>query len=95
MSYVSPENSKILYGNDARAAADGVDSVAVKVRLRDHKNKPVAGRTVELYTADANAIIEQPTGPTDADGIALGYVKSSEVGNVTINCRVVPTPAAT
>ena len=92
MSYVSPENSKILYGNDARAAADGSDAVAVKVRLRDHKNRPVAGRTVELYTDNADAVIEQPTAPTDSEGIALGYVRSATVGNVVINCRVIPTP---
>lgn len=91
MSYVSPENSKLLYGTDSRVLADGTDVGVVKVRLRDHKNQPVPNRLVVLSASRENVTIIQPP-VTNADGIALGYVKSSTAGPVTISGTLMPTP---
>lgn len=89
MSYVSPTNSKVLYGSKPQVLADGTQAAVVKIRLRDHWNRPVAGRQTELV-ADVNTVqITQP-GPTDNDGLALGYVRSSTPGPVNITARVLP-----
>lgn len=89
MSYVSPENSKILYATKPHVAADGVAAAAIRVRLRDHNDLPVAGRQVELLATSGTATITQP-GITDINGAALGYVRSTTPGQVTIAGRVLP-----
>lgn len=89
MSYISPENSKILYGARARVRADGTEVGVVKVRLRDHRNKPVPNRYVELSASRSDVTITQPPA-TDAEGLALGYVTSTVPGPVTISGRVLP-----
>jgi ribosomal protein S12 methylthiotransferase accessory factor YcaO len=90
MSYVSPENSKLLYGTRAQVLADGTTAGVVKVRLRDHKNRPVPNRQVELFANREDVTIVQPP-VTNADGLALGYVTSAVAGPVTISGRVIPT----
>jgi len=89
MSYVSPENSKLLYGNRTRVVADGVTAGVIKVRLRDHRNRPVPNRQVELLASREDVTIVQPP-VTDADGLALGYVVSEIAGPVTISGKVLP-----
>lgn len=89
MSTPDPAQSKLLFGNDHQAVADGEAAVVVKVRLRDSLGRPVAGRLVELM-ADRNGVeIEQP-GPTDAKGLALGYVRATAAGPVNISGAVLP-----
>ena len=84
-----PAQSRLLYGNAHQAVADGAAAVAVKVRLRDSRGRPVPGRIVELM-ADRNGVeIEQP-GPTDATGLALGYVRATTPGPVNISGAVLP-----
>lgn len=90
MSYVSPENSKLLYGTRSQVPADGTAQGVVKIRLRDHKNRPVPNRQVELFANSQNVVIVQPP-LTDEDGLALGYVTSNTAESVTISGRVVPT----
>lgn len=89
MTTASPTNSKLLHGNRPRAKADGVAAVAVKVRLLDSVNKPVANTQVELVADREGVEIEQP-GLTDAEGYALGLVRASTPGPVTISCSVLP-----
>ena len=87
---VSPTNSKILYGTRSTAKNDGEDSIIVCVRLRDHDNNPVPGRVVELIADKPEAIITQPATPTDATGLAIGSVRSTEAGAVIVTARVYP-----
>lgn len=84
-----PAQSKLLFGNKHQATADGVDTVAVKVRLRDSLGRPVPGRYVELLANRSGVTVEQP-GPTDAQGRALGYVRASTAGPVSITGVVLP-----
>jgi hypothetical protein len=89
MSTPDPAQSKLLFGNDHQAVADGVAAVVVKVRLRDSLGRPVSGRLVELM-ADRNGVdITQPD-PTDAKGLALGYVRATTPGAVNISGAVLP-----
>lgn len=89
MSYVSAENSSLLYGTARQIAADGEQSGVVKVVLRDHNNRPVSGRRVELLTDREDVTIVQPPLTNDA-GVALGYVRTSTVGPVAVTGRVIP-----
>ena len=89
MSYVSPENSKLLYATKPLVAADGVTAAIIKVRLRDHNNLPVPGRLVVLQANSPDAVITQPPA-TDENGAALGYVRSATPGPVIISAQVPP-----
>jgi hypothetical protein len=92
MSYVDPANSKVLYGARPEVLADGTHAGVVKVRLRDDQNNPVSGRRVELHANPTTATITQP-GLTNAEGTAVGYVRSDVTGPVTISARVIPVDA--
>lgn len=87
---VSPTNSKILYGTKPHAKSDGVEEILVKVRLRDARNNPIPNRQVELLADRAGVIIEQPTAPTNADGLTTGTVRATTPGPVSISARVYP-----
>lgn len=88
-----PDRSKLLFGNQHQAVADGVAAVAIKVRLRDSKDRPIAGRLVELMADRDGVEIEQPN-PTDAKGLALGYARATTAGPVNITGFVLPVEAS-
>jgi hypothetical protein len=85
----SPNTSKLLYGTKPQIRADGDDAGVVTVRLRDDCHRPVAGRVVVL-TADRGDVTIQQPGPTNAEGLALGYVRSSVPGPVNITGTIQP-----
>lgn len=89
MTTASPSNSKLLHGNRPRAKADGLETIAVKIKLLDSNNKPVANAQVELSADREGVDIEQP-GLTDAEGYALGLVRATTPGPVNISCSVLP-----
>lgn len=89
MSTPDPAQSKLLYGNKHQATSDGVEAVAVKVKLKDSLGRPVEGRTVELAASRSGVTIDQP-GPTDASGQALGYVRATTPGPVSVTGIVLP-----
>ena len=84
-----PSRSKLLFGNKHRAVADGATAIAVKIKLRDSRDRPIPARVVELEADRAGVTIEQP-GPTDANGFALGFVRASTPGPVNISGTVLP-----
>ena len=86
---VSPTHSKITYGNRSSAKSDGVDSIVVKVRLRDYDNQPIPGRGVRLIANRDDVAITQPT-VTDQDGLAVGLVRTNVPGPVTISAMALP-----
>lgn len=90
MSYVSPINSKLLYGTKPNVPADGTSTVAVKARLRDENGHFVAGRMVEFMADRDGVIITQPTTPTGPDGLAIGFVTAVTPGPVNITALVYP-----
>lgn len=94
MSYVSPVNSKLLYGTKPNVAADGLARVAVKARLRNEKGEFVAGRMVEFMADREGVIITQPTSPTGVDGLAVGFVYAVTPGPVNITAMVYPEETA-
>jgi hypothetical protein len=89
---VDPNHSRLLFGTRPRALADGTTPIVVKVRLRDSRDRPVAGRQVELMADRAGVTIAQPD-LTDANGLALGYVRATTPGPVNITGVVFPEDA--
>jgi hypothetical protein len=99
MSAISQINSRLLYGVRPRAEANGVDEIAIKVKLKDADNLPIPNRQVELYTTlsmtpanepnPAGIIIVQPP-LTDDNGLTIGYIKSTTAGPLYIHARVFP-----
>jgi hypothetical protein len=90
MSYVSPADSKLLYGTKPSVPADGEAFVAVKARLRNERGQFVAGRFVEFIADREGVIITQPAEPTGEDGLAVGYVRAVTPGPVNITALVHP-----
>lgn len=86
---VSPANSIVSYGNKGTAKSDGSDTIVVKVRLRDHDNRPVPGRAVQLIADRVGVIITQPE-PTNSEGLAIGYVTATTPGPVIISAKAFP-----
>lgn len=86
MQTFSPTNSKLFHGNRPFVLSNGKDAAAIKVRLRDADDNPIAWRQVELVATGENVIVAQP-GLTQADGTAIGYIKATTPGVVNIRAR--------
>jgi len=69
--------------------ADGVDSAAISVVVRDVNGNPVAGQTVAIAASGTGNVLVQPAGPTDASGAASASIAStvaeSKQLTITIN----------
>lgn len=85
----SPHTSKLLYGRRPKIAANGEEAGVVTIRLRDDHNRPVEGRTVVLTADREDVTIEQP-GPTNAEGLAIGYVRTTTPGVVVVRGTIQP-----
>lgn len=87
MPAVSPYYSRIFAGTVPVVAADGASRIAIKVRLRDVNDKPVAGRQVVLVSDLDEVEIEQPE-LTDEHGRAVGFAVSATPGQAKITAIV-------
>lgn len=90
----NPHNSKLLYGTKPQIKANGQDAGLVTVRLRDACQRPVSGQTVVLVTDSPDVTIEQPS-PTNAEGLAFGFVRSSTPGPVVVRGIIQPLTETT
>ncbi len=52
----------------------------IRVTVRDDAGTPIAGATVALEASGVGNTLVQPTAPTDADGVAIGTLRSSVPG---------------
>jgi hypothetical protein len=69
------------------ATADGVDAVVVTVTVKDALGNGISGKTVTIEATGSGNTITQPVGVTDANGVAVGSVKSSVAELKTIGAR--------
>jgi hypothetical protein len=58
--------------------ADGVDSTAVIIRLRDAQGNPLSGKQVQLNSTVGT--VAQPAQPTDANGVTTAVISSTTPG---------------
>lgn len=77
---VDPNNSSVTV-DPPLVVSDGVSFSTITVTLRDSNNQPIAGRTVSLASSRGGVdVITQPFGPTDANGVTTGQIRSTMNG---------------
>lgn len=86
MSTFSPTYSKLFHGNKPFVIANGKDTAAIKIRLRDADNNPIPFRQVELVATGQNVIVSQPA-LTQPDGTTVGYIAATTPGVINIRAR--------
>ena len=68
--------------------ATGKDVVDIKVTVRKADGTPLVGRTVKVTVSGEAVTVVQPTGPTDAQGVASAKVTSTAAGIKTVTASV-------
>lgn len=91
MRQISPTLSRIFYGNRPLILANGLDGASVKVRVKDTAGNPMDGMQAEIVASREGVEVVQP-GLTNNEGLAVGYVKSTTTGPVTLRVRILNTP---
>jgi len=70
--------------------ADGQDTSWVTVTLMDQHTNTVSGKRIDLSVSGSGInYVFDPTLPTDADGIARGFMLSQSAGNKTVTAKVI------
>lgn len=72
-------NSPPVHTNLSQISADQTNvaigtPVTVTITLRDRKFKPVSGKNVQIASSNSTDTIQQPTQPTNANGVTTGRV---------------------
>lgn len=75
---VSGSATTISVSPDTIQASDKTDLSVITVIARDAFGNPVAGVTVTLKASGSNNDLNQPSGPTNAAGVASGSLSSKE-----------------
>ena len=65
------------------AAANGTSIITATATLRDSNNNPVAGKAIQLHSANY-VVISQPASPTDANGQAIATITANTPVSTTI-----------
>jgi dUTPase len=68
--------------------ANGKDVVDIKVTVRKADGTALEGRTVKVTVSGEAVTVVQPTGPTDAQGVAIAKVTSTVAGTKTVTASV-------
>jgi adhesin/invasin len=82
---VSPSRSTVDAGPNSVAAGA---SSTITVTARDGSGNPVSGATVVLAATGSGNTLTQPSGSTDASGVATGAFSSTSVGAHTISATI-------
>jgi hypothetical protein len=69
-------------------ASNGSSQSVITVTARDAGGSAVAGATVVLSASGSGNTVTQPSGPTDAGGVATGTISSTGAGSKTITAVV-------
>lgn len=64
--------------------ADGQQSAKITVLLKDAEGNAVPNKTVQIFTSGIDVQIKQPTGLSDANGMAVGSLTSARSGQVKV-----------
>lgn len=94
MAQFSPTNSRLLHGNRPFVIANGKDTAAIKIRLRDVDNNPIAQRQVELVVENRPDVVIAQPGLTDATGFAVGYLSATSPGSLLVQARTLVSNSA-
>src|SRR5207247_1308375 len=83
---VSAAQSRGSAGPPTIAAGPG--TATITVTARDANGSPIAGATVQLQASGSGNTLTQPTGPTDASGVATGTLRSTAAEAKTISATI-------
>ncbi|MBI9050026.1 MAG: hypothetical protein JEZ00_11440, partial [Anaerolineaceae bacterium] len=78
-----PANSTLV-SEPQNVPADGVSTAAITATANNIDNLPIIDVDINL-SADGDAILTQPTDPTDEYGQTVGYVADATIENVTVS----------
>jgi hypothetical protein len=82
---VSADESSVAAGPATISASSGSSSSAITVTVRDAFGNPLPGVEVALAATGTGNTLVQPTGPTNASGVATGRLSSTAVGSRTVS----------
>ncbi|EPX58830.1 hypothetical protein D187_003545 [Cystobacter fuscus DSM 2262] len=75
--------------NPARGVrANGQDTVEIRVTVRTADGTPLEGRAVTVEASGEGNTLGQPSGPTDAQGVAVATLASTSAGTKTVTATV-------
>ena len=69
-------------------ASSGTSQSAITVNARDRFGNPIQGATVALAASGTFNTLNQPTGPTDANGLATGTLSSTFAESKTVSATI-------
>src|SRR5207247_627678 len=83
---VSAAQSTVTAAPASIPAGSGTSTITVTAR--DANGNPIGGASVVLAATGSGNTLTQPTGPTDASGVATGTLRSTAAGAKTISATI-------
>ncbi len=83
---VSASQSAVA-ASPASITADG-EASTITVTARDENDNPISGATVVLAVGETGITLTQPSGPTNASGLATGTLSSTDAGDKVVSATV-------
>jgi len=85
---VSATQSTVSASPSSINTSTGAVTSTITVTARDASGFPVSGRAVTLAATGTGVVLTQPTGPTDANGVATGTLSASAAGSKTVSATI-------
>jgi Bacterial Ig-like domain (group 1)/Calcineurin-like phosphoesterase len=90
---ISASTSTVTASPSTITASTGSSAATITVTVKNASGAPVSGATVVLSATGSGNTITQPTGPTGANGVATGTLRSTVAGIKTITATMSGTAA--
>ncbi|ATB42622.1 hypothetical protein CYFUS_008101 [Cystobacter fuscus] len=82
------ERSSVEVNPAQGVRANGQDTVEIRVTVRTAEGTPLEGRSVTVEASDEGNTLQQASGPTDAQGVAVATLVSTVAGTKTVTATV-------
>jgi protocatechuate 3,4-dioxygenase beta subunit len=90
---ISASASTVTATPNTITASNGSSTATITVTVKNGSGAPVSGATVVLSATGTGNTITQPAGPTGANGVATGTLRSTVAGSKTITATMSGTTA--
>ncbi|HKE00568.1 MAG TPA: Ig-like domain-containing protein, partial [Planctomycetota bacterium] len=91
---LSPSLSTAVASPGVDVVANGTATSTVTVTVVDANGNPLAGQTVQIAASGTDNTVTQPSGPTNASGVATASIASTRAETKTITVTVNPSGTA-
>lgn len=85
---ISAAQSTVFATPPAITASSGSSSATITVTARDSLGNPIQGATVVLAATGAGNTLTQPSGVTDAAGVATGHISSTAAASKVVSAAI-------